>query len=342
MPVQFAQIVRGAGEQPFAFACGEAAAGHHGQFLAGLELPEGWFHGAGPHLAVLFAAVMPQASRGAGGGREVVEVPGSLGRAVAVPPRVFARILGQRREEPQLAGVGAGEVLLADITGIGEHGAQLRADPGLVQLLVAGIQERVEQGAAGWVLAEHRAGDDLVCGDHDLAVVTGHVAFLVAHHPDVRAGGVRPGLGAGPVRARRLIGRAVPAPFPGCRGSLPRFLLGPLRLAARLVLGGKPVPGPGQPLPPFGPAGQRPRVAGCGLPSCHASSASAAAALARIFSICGNVRFALFAALPASLVPSRLSVPNDTMPSAASSRSTWLNSPSSAFSCRARNRTMVA
>jgi hypothetical protein len=35
-----AQIVRGAGEQPFAFARGEAAPGHHGHFLAGLELPE--------------------------------------------------------------------------------------------------------------------------------------------------------------------------------------------------------------------------------------------------------------------------------------------------------------
>ena len=113
----------------------------------------------------------------------------------------------------------------------------------------------MEQSAVDRVLAEHRADDDLVRGDHDLAVVTGHVAFLVAHHTDVRVGGVRPGLGAGAVRAWRLIGRAAPAPFPGCRGSFPRFLLGPLRLAARLVLGGEPVPGPGQPLPPFGPAG---------------------------------------------------------------------------------------
>ena len=59
-------------------------------------------------------------------------------------------------------------------------------------------------------------------------------------------------------------------------------------------------------------------------------------------SICGSVRFAFCAALPASLVPSRLSRPSDTMPSAASSRSTWLNSPLSAISCRARNRAMVA
>jgi len=37
------------------------------------------------------------------------------------------------------------------------------------------------------------------------------------------------------------------------------LLPGPLRVAAGLVLGGEPVPGPGQPLPPLGPAGQRPR-----------------------------------------------------------------------------------
>jgi hypothetical protein len=36
----------------------------------------------------------------------------------------------------------------------------------------------------------------------------------------------------------------------------------------------------------------------------------------------GSVRFAFCAALPASLVPSRLSRPSDTMPSAASNRST--------------------
>jgi hypothetical protein len=44
--VQLAQIVGGTGEQPFAFARGQAAPGHHGEFLAGLELPEHRFHGA--------------------------------------------------------------------------------------------------------------------------------------------------------------------------------------------------------------------------------------------------------------------------------------------------------
>jgi hypothetical protein len=86
VPVQLAQVVRGAGEQPFAFACGQAAAGHHGQFLAGLELPEDRFHGAGPQLVVLPAAVMSQAPRGAGGGRELAGVPGSSGRGAATPP----------------------------------------------------------------------------------------------------------------------------------------------------------------------------------------------------------------------------------------------------------------
>jgi len=47
--VQLAQVVRGAGEKPFVLASGQAAPGHHGDFLAGLELPEYWLDGdAGP------------------------------------------------------------------------------------------------------------------------------------------------------------------------------------------------------------------------------------------------------------------------------------------------------
>src|SRR5262249_46613705 len=38
--VQLAQVVGGGGEQPFAAAGAEAAAGHRGHLLAGLELPE--------------------------------------------------------------------------------------------------------------------------------------------------------------------------------------------------------------------------------------------------------------------------------------------------------------
>jgi hypothetical protein len=219
-------------------------------------MPEHGFHRACPQLVVLPAAVMSRAPGGACGGRILVEVPGPSGSAALV----FARVLGQRREEPQAIGVGAGEVLLADVTGAGEHGAQLRADPGLGQLLAAGVQERVEQGAVNRVPGQHRARDDLVRGDDELAVVPGHVAFLVAHYPHVRVGGIRPRLGTGPVRARRLTGRAAsPAAFPGGRGCVPGFLLRPLRLAAGLVPGRQPVPCPGQPLPPLSPAGQRPR-----------------------------------------------------------------------------------
>jgi hypothetical protein len=76
--------------------------------------------------------------------------------------------------------------------------------------------------------------------------------------PHVRVGDVRPRLGAGPVGAR-LITRTASAPLPGRRGRIPGVLLGPLRVPARLVLGGEPVPGPGQPRPPPGPPGQRPR-----------------------------------------------------------------------------------
>ncbi len=60
---------------------------------------------------------MLQAPPGAGGGRKPVEVPGLLGGAGAVPAGVF----GQRRGQPQAAGVGAGEVLLADVPGVGEQ-----------------------------------------------------------------------------------------------------------------------------------------------------------------------------------------------------------------------------
>ena len=165
--MELAQVVRGAGEQPFVFACGEAAPGHHGQFLAGLELPEHWFHGAGPQLVVIPAAGMAQAPGGAGGGREPVQVPGPFGGALMAQAGVF----GQGREQPQAIGVGAGEVVLADIPGVGEHGTQLRRDTGLGQLLAADVQQRVQQGAVDRVLGQHRADDDLVCGDHGLAVV---------------------------------------------------------------------------------------------------------------------------------------------------------------------------
>ena len=131
--------------------------------------------------------------------------------------------------------------------------------PGIArQLVPALIKKRVKQGTVDRVLGQHRAHDHLLRGHDGLAVVPGHVAFLVPHHPYVGVGDIRPRLGAGPVSAR-LIAWAVPAPLPGRRGFLPGLLPGPLRLAARLVPGRQPVPGPGQPLPPLSPAGQRPR-----------------------------------------------------------------------------------
>ena len=100
------------------------------------------------------------------------------------------------------------------------------------ELLAAGVQEGVQQGAVHWVLGQYRADDDLLAGDHELAVVPCHVALLVAHHPHVRVGDVRPRLGVVTVRPRRLITGAMPARLPGRRGRVPRLLLGPLRIAA--------------------------------------------------------------------------------------------------------------
>jgi hypothetical protein len=114
------------------------APGHHGEVLAGFQLPEHWFHGAGPHLVVVAAAPMLHPPPGRGGDRELVQVQGPFRRAGAVPAGVF----GQWCQQPQLVGVGAGEGLLADPTG--EHGLQPRFDPGLGQLLAAGVQQGVQ------------------------------------------------------------------------------------------------------------------------------------------------------------------------------------------------------
>ena len=75
-------------------------------------------HGAGPHLVVLPSAGMPLPPDGPGGRWELVQVPDPSRSAGAAP----AGVLGQRREQPQLTGLGAGEGLLAGVPGIGEHG----------------------------------------------------------------------------------------------------------------------------------------------------------------------------------------------------------------------------
>ena len=162
--MQLAQVVRGAAGQPFAFARGEAAPGHHGHVLAGLELPERWFHDAGPQLVVVLAAEMQQAPPG--------------------------------------------------------------------------------------------AGDDLVCGDDELAVVAGHVALVAVHHP-------RRGRWYPPAAQCRPDSPAAAHRRGGVRGVSRRPRLRPRLPALPAAPGGACCPrpsagrGPGQPLPPFGPAGQR-------------------------------------------------------------------------------------
>jgi hypothetical protein len=115
-------------------------------------------------------------------------------------------------------------ILFTFVPGIGEHGAQPGSDASLGQLVAAGVQERVQQGAVHRVLRQHRAHDHLARGGHGLAVVPGHVALLVAHHPHVRVGDIRPRLGASPVGAHIIAGPA-PARFPGRRGRVPGLLV---------------------------------------------------------------------------------------------------------------------
>jgi hypothetical protein len=82
------------------------------------------------------------------------------------------------------------------------------------------------------------------------------------------------------------------AALPGRRDFVPGLLLGPLLVAACRAIRSRR----------SARRASARGVTGCGLPPSTASSApSGAAASARIFSICGSVRFAFCAALPASL-----------------------------------------
>jgi hypothetical protein len=214
-----------------------------------------------------------------GGGRILVEMPGPFGRTAALLAGTLAS--GARSRRPS----SSARAKFSSLTWP-ESASTVRSFgriPAAASWSPAPIERRVEQSPVDRVLGQHRADDDLMCGDGELAVVAGDIALLVAHHPYVRAGDVRPRVRPGPVGARWLIGGMVSAAFPGRRGRLPGLLLGTLRVPARLVLGGQPILGP----------------------SAASPTASAAAASARIFSICGSVRFAFCAASPASLVPSR-------------------------------------
>jgi hypothetical protein len=156
VPVQLGQVVRGAGEQRFAFARGEAAPGHHGEVLAGFSCPNTGSTVRAANLVVVAAARMLYPPPGSGGSRELVQVQGPFRRAGAVPAGVFS----QRRQQPQPVGVGAGEGLLADVTGVGEHGLQPRFHPGLGQLLAAGVQQGVQPGLALIGAGAALGGDD--------------------------------------------------------------------------------------------------------------------------------------------------------------------------------------
>src|SRR5689334_417948 len=50
--------------------------------------------------------------------------------------------------------------------------------PAWASCRAAGARQRVQQGAVNRMPGQYRTDDDLVRGDHNLAVVPGHVAFL--------------------------------------------------------------------------------------------------------------------------------------------------------------------
>jgi hypothetical protein len=79
----------------------------------------------------------------------------------------------------------------------------------------------------------------LARGDHELAVVPGHIALLVAHHPHIRVGDVRPRPGVVAVGVR-LIQRPLESPGPSLGCGVPGLLPGPLHGPARAILGGQP------------------------------------------------------------------------------------------------------
>jgi len=142
----------------------------------------------------------------------------------------------------------------------------------------------------------------------------------------------------GPVPARFARGGSSagrrPRRFPAAAAASQASCLA--RCASRRAVS-RPPAGPGQPLPPPGPAGQRRGVVAAGYhlgerrrrPPRPGSSRSAAASGSPSARRSGQLR------------PVQAQHAGDTMPSAASSRSTWLNSPPSASSCRTRNRAMV-
>jgi Sodium/hydrogen exchanger family len=141
-----------------------------------------------------------------------------------------------------------------------------------------------------------------------------------------------------------LLVRRPATPRRACCGSrFPRRHLGPLCIAAGLILAGQPVAGLGQSVAPLGPGGQRSRrrlphglaiagvLRGVDLRGVGENLLDLRQRpVGRLRRVAGQFR------------PVQAHFPSDTTPSAASSRSTWLNGPPSGFSCRLRNRAIVA
>ena len=77
--VQLARLWAVAASSHFAFAGGEAAAGHRGHLLAGFDLAEHWFDGLGAEFAGGVVAVVAHPPGGARGGGELGQVALSAG-----------------------------------------------------------------------------------------------------------------------------------------------------------------------------------------------------------------------------------------------------------------------
>jgi hypothetical protein len=110
--VELEQVVRGAGEVPFAGDGADAAAAEAGHVLAGLELPEYRLDGAAALAVIGAAAVVAQAALSTGGLGDVAQIP-ARGRVATVAHG--SGVFGDRCEQAQLLGVGLGERGFADV-----------------------------------------------------------------------------------------------------------------------------------------------------------------------------------------------------------------------------------
>ena len=115
---------------------------------------------------------MSQAPDGTAGRREPVQVPGVPGSPGAAPAGSLAS--GASSRSPSVSA----RAKFSSLT-YPESASTVRSwgRCGLGQLLAAGAWQRVQQSAVDRVLGQHCADDDLLCCDHELPVVPGHVPF---------------------------------------------------------------------------------------------------------------------------------------------------------------------